>query len=100
MDGAIRFIGWNERESKLFIDPEAEQLVRHLQTPLKVVAIVGTSRAGKSYLINQLTNSLTTNSRNVGFSVGSTIDSCTIGVWMRIVPCKDGHLIGKIFVIN
>lgn len=91
---AIRFVGWNERESKLFIDPEAETIIKHLATPLKVVAIVGTSRAGKSYLINQLTNSLTDSNRE-GFSVGSTIDSCTKGVWMRIVPCKDGYLLGN-----
>ncbi len=99
MDKPLLFIGWDSKESKLFVDPEAETLIRQLNGPLSIVAIVGTSRAGKSYLINQLANSAKKelNHNEKGFSVGATIDSCTKGVWMRVVPRSDGsHLIGKI----
>ena len=41
------------------------------------MVIVGKYRTGKSYLINQVLLN-----RNNGFTVGSTINACTKGLWM------------------
>ena len=45
--------------------------------PFGVVACAGKYRTGKSFLLNQLTES------NPGFGVGETVQACTKGLWVR-----------------
>ncbi|XP_034356547.1 guanylate-binding protein 3 isoform X1 [Arvicanthis niloticus] len=68
---------WKEQ---LTVNLEAIRILEQIAQPLVVVAIVGLSRTGKSYLMNRLAG------QNHGFSLGSTVQSETKGIWMWCVP--------------
>ncbi|KAL8219655.1 UNVERIFIED_CONTAM: hypothetical protein K2H54_030174, partial [Gekko kuhli] len=70
----------NKVNEPLKINQEALQLLLDIQQPVVVVAIVGLYRTGKSYLMNKLAG------KNKGFSLGSTIQANTTGIWMWCVP--------------
>ncbi|CAO2600261.1 Guanylate-binding protein 7, partial [Lemmus lemmus] len=59
---------------------KALEILSAITQPVVVVAIVGLYRTGKSYLMNKLAG------KNTGFSMGSTIQSHTKGIWMWCVP--------------
>ncbi|XP_051855996.1 guanylate-binding protein 1-like [Antechinus flavipes] len=65
---------------QFMVNQEALQVLRTFTQPLVVVAIVGLYRTGKSYLMNKLAGQRT------GFSLGSTVQSHTKGIWMWCVP--------------
>uniref|UniRef100_A0A8D1AAJ9 Guanylate binding protein 1, interferon-inducible n=1 Tax=Sus scrofa TaxID=9823 RepID=A0A8D1AAJ9_PIG len=65
---------------RLAVNPKALKLLSAIKQPLVVVAIVGLYRTGKSYLMNKLAG------KNKGFSLGSTVQSHTKGIWMWCVP--------------
>ncbi|ELR57839.1 Guanylate-binding protein 5 [Bos mutus] len=64
----------------LLVNPEALKILSAIRQPVAVVAITGLYRTGKSYLMNKLAG------KNKGFSVGSTVQSHTKGIWMWCVP--------------
>ncbi|XP_006986186.1 guanylate-binding protein 3 isoform X1 [Peromyscus maniculatus bairdii] len=68
---------WQEQ---LTLNLEAVRILEKISQPLVVVAIVGLYRTGKSYLMNRLAG------QNHGFSLGSTVQSETKGIWMWCVP--------------
>ncbi|XP_041535036.1 guanylate-binding protein 4-like [Microtus oregoni] len=74
-------------EGQLRPNQQALEILSAITQPVVVVAIVGFYRTGKSYLMNKLAG------RNTGFSMGSTIQSHTKGIWMWCVPHpqKPGH---------
>ncbi|XP_029414431.1 guanylate-binding protein 1-like [Nannospalax galili] len=59
---------------------EALEILSAITQPVVVVAIVGFYRTGKSYLMNKLAG------KKTGFSLGSTVQSHTKGIWMWCVP--------------
>ncbi|DAA31366.1 TPA: hypothetical protein BOS_3270 [Bos taurus] len=65
---------------RLLVNPEALKILSAIRQPVVVVAIVGLYRTGKSYLMNKLAG------KNKGFSLGSTVQSHTKGIWMWCVP--------------
>ncbi|KAM9107268.1 guanylate-binding protein 1-like isoform 2-T2 [Megaptera novaeangliae] len=65
---------------RLLVNPKALKILSAIQQPIVVVAIVGLYRTGKSYLMNKLAG------KNKGFSLGSTVQSHTKGIWMWCVP--------------
>ncbi|XP_002930410.1 guanylate-binding protein 5 isoform X1 [Ailuropoda melanoleuca] len=65
---------------QLVANQEALEILSANKNPLVVVAIVGLYRTGKSYLMNKLAG------KNKGFSIGSTVQSHTKGIWMWCVP--------------
>ncbi|XP_071073401.1 guanylate-binding protein 5 [Dasypus novemcinctus] len=65
---------------KLKVNQEALKILSAIQQPLVVVAIVGLYHTGKSYLMNKLAG------KKQGFSVGSTVQSHTKGIWMWCLP--------------
>ncbi|XP_040326823.1 guanylate-binding protein 1 [Herpailurus yagouaroundi] len=67
-------------EGQLVVNQEASEILSATKNPLVVVAIVGLYRTGKSYLMNKLAG------KNKGFSLGSTVQSHTKGIWMWCVP--------------
>ncbi|XP_059881130.1 guanylate-binding protein 5 [Delphinus delphis] len=73
----------------LLVNPKALKTLSAIQQPVVVVAIVGLYRTGKSYLMNKLAG------KNKGFSVGSTVQSHTKGIWMWCVPHpeKPNHIL-------
>ncbi|XP_007427329.1 guanylate-binding protein 1-like [Python bivittatus] len=68
------------RLSGLHISPEALQLLSQIRNQVVVVSIVGLYRTGKSYLMNKLAG------KNSGFSLGSTVQANTKGIWMWCIP--------------
>ncbi|KAL1763772.1 guanylate-binding protein 1-like, partial [Sigmodon hispidus] len=74
---------------QLIANEEALRILSAIEQPVVVVAIVGLYRTGKSYLMNKLAG------KNTGFSLGSTVQSHTKGIWMWCVPhpCKEDHTV-------
>ncbi|XP_028679637.2 guanylate-binding protein 1-like isoform X2 [Erpetoichthys calabaricus] len=66
--------------SGLQMNQEALEILSRIEQPVVVVAIVGLYRTGKSYLMNKLAG------QKSGFSLGSTIQSHTKGIWVWCVP--------------
>uniref|UniRef100_A0A8D2ARM5 GB1/RHD3-type G domain-containing protein n=1 Tax=Sciurus vulgaris TaxID=55149 RepID=A0A8D2ARM5_SCIVU len=85
MPGPICLI--ESKEGQLMVKQEALEILSAITQPVVVVAIVGLYRTGKSYLMNKLAG------KRKGFSVGSTVQSHTKGIWMWCVPHpeKPGH---------
>ncbi|XP_034355976.1 guanylate-binding protein 2-like [Arvicanthis niloticus] len=65
---------------QLVVKEEALEILSTIQKPVVVVAIVGFYRTGKSYLMNNLAG------KQKGFSLGSTVQPHTKGVWMWCLP--------------
>ncbi|XP_004603675.2 guanylate-binding protein 5 [Sorex araneus] len=65
---------------QLVVNPEAQRTLCAITQPVDVVAIVGLYRTGKSYLMNKLAQ------KKKGFSVGSTVQAHTKGIWMWCMP--------------
>ncbi|XP_027251677.1 guanylate-binding protein 1 isoform X2 [Cricetulus griseus] len=74
-------------KGQLRANQEALGILEDITQPVVVVAIVGLYRTGKSYLMNKLAG------KQTGFSLGSTVQSHTKGIWMWCVPHpqKPGH---------
>ncbi|KAM8998763.1 guanylate-binding protein 6 isoform X3 [Sarcophilus harrisii] len=74
---------------ELTVNPQALQILTSIDKPVVVVAIVGLYRTGKSYLMNKLAG------KNSGFSLGSTVQSETKGIWMWCLPhpSKQDHVL-------
>ncbi|XP_067831330.1 guanylate-binding protein 1-like [Heptranchias perlo] len=70
----------NSASGELQVNQEALNILSEISQPVMVVAIVGLYRTGKSYLMNKLAG------KQKGFSLGSTIQSQTKGIWMWCVP--------------
>uniref|UniRef100_F6XDZ9 GB1/RHD3-type G domain-containing protein n=1 Tax=Monodelphis domestica TaxID=13616 RepID=F6XDZ9_MONDO len=68
------------RNGQLTENREALQVLATITQPVVVVAIVGLYRTGKSYLMNKLAG------QKSGFSLGSTVQSHTKGIWMWCIP--------------
>ncbi|XP_048448257.1 guanylate-binding protein 1-like isoform X2 [Rhincodon typus] len=76
----------NSESGELCINQKAvDDILSKIRQPVVVVAIAGLYRTGKSYLMNKLAD------RQKGFSLGSTIQSHTKGIWMMCVPHPHKH---------
>uniref|UniRef100_A0A8C0G923 GB1/RHD3-type G domain-containing protein n=1 Tax=Chelonoidis abingdonii TaxID=106734 RepID=A0A8C0G923_CHEAB len=79
----------NSPAGELRVQQEALRVLAEISQPVVVVAIAGLYRTGKSYLMNRLA------SKRTGFSLGSTIQSHTKGIWMWCLPhphpCRANH---------
>ncbi|XP_040607618.1 guanylate-binding protein 1 [Mesocricetus auratus] len=74
-------------DQQLVANQKALEILSAIKQPMVVVAIVGFYRTGKSYLMNKLAG------KQKGFSLGSTVQSHTKGIWVWCVPHpqKPGH---------
>ncbi|KAM6306384.1 LOW QUALITY PROTEIN: guanylate-binding protein 1-like, partial [Aegotheles albertisi] len=70
----------NTQTKGLVVQQEALQMLSEITQPVVVVAIMGPHHTGKSYLTNRLAGQWT------GFSLGSSVQSHTKGIWMWCVP--------------
>uniref|UniRef100_A0A8C4YFW2 GB1/RHD3-type G domain-containing protein n=1 Tax=Gopherus evgoodei TaxID=1825980 RepID=A0A8C4YFW2_9SAUR len=88
MEGPVCLVG-NGADGQLEVNPAALEILSGVAQPVVVVAIVGLYRTGKSYLMNSLAG------KQRGFSLGSTVQSHTKGIWMWCLPhphpCRAGH---------
>ncbi|XP_051865895.1 guanylate-binding protein 2-like [Pristis pectinata] len=67
-------------DGKLQVNPGALRVLQSVEDPLVVVAVAGAAHTGKSYLLNRLAGV------KKGFSLGSTVQSHTKGIWMWCRP--------------
>ncbi len=65
-----------DSDGKCSLNPEAEEFISKIDRNISVICVAGLYRTGKSYLLNRLLN------RQNGFEIGSTIKSCTKGIWV------------------
>eukprot|EP01022_Parablepharisma_sp_SALTPOND_P025670 TRINITY_DN602_c1_g1_i1.p1 TRINITY_DN602_c1_g1~~TRINITY_DN602_c1_g1_i1.p1 ORF type:complete len:1870 (-),score=221.62 TRINITY_DN602_c1_g1_i1:13785-19394(-) len=65
------------------IEQEAIDLLKQIEKPIAFLCVCGKYRTGKSYLLNKVLLGTTD-----GFSVGSTINACTKGLWIWKRPFK------------
>ena len=66
-------------DAKWEICPEGAALLESVQSPMKVIAVAGLYRTGKSFFLNMLAGTVGTASAK-GFGVGATSESCTRGI--------------------
>ncbi|XP_060587123.1 guanylate-binding protein 1-like [Ruditapes philippinarum] len=80
-----------ETEIALKIEPTVLNEISKIEWPIVVVAIVGLYRTGKSYLMNQLAEAVSSE----GFALGDTIESQTKGIWAwcKIHPKKSNTVL-------
>ena len=79
---------------------EALEILRNIKEEIVVVSIVGKARTGKSYLMNLLLNSNNNQNYNYGFKIGSSINSCTRGIWLWNTPKEKPNSKSKILFID
>ncbi|KAM3924042.1 guanylate-binding protein 3-like [Leptodactylus fuscus] len=70
----------NHEDGTIQVNQAALKILSGFTKKVVVVAIVGKYRTGKSYLMNKLAG------QKNGFSLGSTVQSMTKGIWMWCVP--------------
>ncbi|XP_038673298.1 guanylate-binding protein 1-like isoform X1 [Scyliorhinus canicula] len=70
----------NSADGKLSVAKDAVDMLKKMNQPLVVVALVGKYRTGKSFLLNRLAG------RKTGFPVGGSVQSETKGIWMWCLP--------------
>ncbi|CAI2163621.1 20366_t:CDS:2 [Funneliformis geosporum] len=74
----------NERNpseyGKIVFNDEALDIIKSIEEPICVIAVVGSYRRGKSWFANLLLG------RHNGFLLGSTVDGCTQGIYMWDQP--------------
>lgn len=75
MSKAIQLISIDEN-GKCALNPEAEEFLSKIDKNIAVICVAGLYRTGKSYLLNRILK------RQSGFEIGSTIKSCTKGIWI------------------
>ncbi|KAJ8333225.1 hypothetical protein SKAU_G00421210 [Synaphobranchus kaupii] len=76
-----------DKGGNLLILPQAVAILKKIDQPVVVVAVVGPYRTGKSYLMNKLAG------KRKGFALGACIQPKTKGIWMWCIshPRKAGH---------
>ncbi|XP_067901705.1 guanylate-binding protein 2-like [Heterodontus francisci] len=70
----------NSTDGKLTVCKDAVDVIKTIDQPLVVVAMVGKYRTGKSYLLNRLAG------KKDGFSTASNVQSQTKGIWIWCFP--------------
>lgn len=73
---------------------ETLTLFENISQPFAVISIAGLYRTGKSYLLNRVILN-----RADGFETGSTINSCTKGLWIWGKPLIGKSMTGELINI-
>lgn len=71
------------------LSEEAVKMIEKIDEPFAIIAVVGKYRTGKSFFLNRVL--LENEGSNAGFTVGSSIQACTKGLWVysETVMCRD-----------
>ena len=97
-EGPINLIEFQKKN--FILNKEALEILRNIKEEIVVVSIVGKARTGKSYLMNLLLNSNNNQIKNKGFKIGSSINSCTRGIWLWNTPKEKPNSKSKILFID
>jgi len=65
---------------EMILNEEALDIIREIDGPVAIIAVVGSYRRGKSWFANVL------HGRHDGFMLGSTVERCTQGIYMWDKP--------------
>ena len=79
---AIKFIEIDDTDEQFEVSGDAMAFLASLprDKTIKVVAVAGPYRSGKSFLMNRMLDQMK------GFEIGNTIESCTKGIWVWNQP--------------
>eukprot|EP00347_Sterkiella_histriomuscorum_P006351 403353091 len=80
-DEPIQFIQIDDK-GKCKINHSAFDMLSRINTKIAVICVAGPYRTGKSFLLNRLLG------RQDGFEIGSTVQSCTKGLWIWGRPIR------------
>ncbi len=97
-EGPINLLEFSKKN--FILNEEALNILRNIKEELIVVSIVGKARTGKSFLMNLLLNSNNNKNVNNGFKIGSSINSCTRGIWIWNTPKETPNSKSKILFID
>ena len=104
--GAAELISFDAVTKRFQVQPEAIGMLKKLQGPVAVISVCGRARMGKSTLLNQLLQKLSSGAQK-GFTTASTHKPCTKGLWIWSKPIErtlpDGkkmHLVSIVGFIN
>ena len=75
-----------ENDGVFIVHEDTLNFLKKQNNPIGIVSVVGLYRTGKSYLLNLLTGG-----GSSGFSVGSTVNACTKGIWIWSQPSYDAE---------
>ena len=81
-----------DEEGKLAVNPLAINLLKSVKQQVGVISVVGPYRTGKSYLLNRLLG------RQQGFEIGSTVQSCTKGLWIWGKPIRLSSRVSAVLI--
>ena len=70
------------QKNEFVVNEEAMNLLKEIEKPIAFLCICGKYRTGKSFLLNKVLLN------NDGFSVSSTVNPCTKGLWLWKRPLK------------
>lgn len=72
----------DDQSEQFAVTPEAMAFLAAIprDKQVKVLAIAGPYRTGKSFLLNRVLDQMK------GFEIGQTVESCTKGIWMWNKP--------------
>ena len=75
---AIKFIDIDEETEQFEVAQDAMTFLNSIprDKKIKVIAVAGPYRTGKSFLMNRFMGQMK------GFEIGSTVESCTKGIWI------------------
>ena len=98
-EGPINLIEFQKKN--FVLNENALNILKNINEDIVVVSIVGKARTGKSYLMNLLLNENNNNkNNNIGFKIGSSINSCTRGIWLWNTPKNKPNSKAKILFID
>ena len=84
---------------KYIVNEEAKKFLKTVPPDVAFIVVVGKYRTGKSFLMNRC---LLQTGGDEGFGVGSTVKSCTKGIWLfpRIIEVGTGMNRRKVIVLD
>ena len=97
-EGPINLIEFQKKN--FILNKNALNILKNINEDIVVVSIVGKARTGKSYLMNLLLNQNNNQNTKSGFKIGSSINSCTRGIWLWNTPKNKPNSKAKILFID
>ena len=91
---AVQVVSYNESVGGYQLNEPALHIIERLPSPVRVLAVVGDARIGKSTFLNMVhlhwNPSVIPGGETLPFEVGSTTQVCTLGVWVHVRRLPEG----------
>ncbi|CAG8723272.1 12945_t:CDS:2, partial [Funneliformis mosseae] len=76
----LKYVEDSDKHGEIILCEEALDIIRKIDEPVSIIAVVGSYRKGKSWFANVL------HGRCDGFELGSKTEGCTRGIYMWDEP--------------